>query len=255
MRFHRALVSALLLALGAPQLACAQGDGSSANAPSTTAPFAGPDPDTLFKGRMGGTVGKDIVDVMPNARRIAVPAFRVAFVIENHVSAQVRGVYLPGGIDHSGANSSFHLSLQGVTEGTLSRITDQAYATLLKEIAASGREVVPVSDYKDLLGGFQTSPQGLLKEHGGQKVAFFAPSSLPLIFQIHDGPWGTGGFDLTNYRKLEEISVKTNAAVIAPIVVVNFAKMRSSGNHSALASSAAETGAELAMSVAQMYSF
>ena len=213
------------------------------------------DPDTVFKGRMGGTFGKDIIDVMPNAKRIAVPLFRVAFVIENQVSAQVRGVYLPGGIDHSGARSSFHLTLQGVTEPTLRAITDQAYATLLKELAASGREVVPLSEMKELFAGLQTSPQGLLKEHAGQKVAFFTPKDLPLAFMLHDGPWGAGGFDLTNYRKLEEISVKTNAAVITPLVVVNFAKMRSSGNRSALTASAAETGAELGMSVAAMQVF
>jgi hypothetical protein len=220
-----------------------------------SAPEGAADPDTVFKGRMGGTFGKDIIEVMPNAKRIAVPLFRVAFVIENHVSAQSRGAYLPGGIDHSGARSSFHLTLQGVTEPTLRAVTDQAYAALLKELAASGREVVPVAEYKELFAGLQTSPQGMLKEHGGQKVAFFTPKDLPLAFMIHDGPWGTGGFDLTNYRKLEEISVKANAAVIAPIVVVNFAKMSSSGNRSALTQRTAETGAELGMSVAGMQVF
>src|SRR5205085_101534 len=106
-------------------------------------------------------------------------------------------------------------------------------------------EVVPVAEMKELFAGFQVSPQGLLKEHAGQKLAFFSPKDLPLVFQLHDGPWGAGGFDLTNYRRFEEISVKTNAAVIAPVVIVNFAKMRSSGNRSALTASAAETGAEL----------
>jgi hypothetical protein len=213
------------------------------------------DPDTLFKGRMGGTFGKDIVEVMPNAKRVAVAAFRVAFVTENNVSAQVRGSYLPGGLDHSGAHSSFHLTLQGVSERTLRAITDQAYAALLKELAASGREVVPAAELADLYTGLQVSPQGMFKEHSGQKAAFFSPTGMPLFFMLHDGPWGTGGFDLTNYRKLEEISVKTNAAVIAPVVIVNFARMRSSGNRSALTASAAETGAELAVSVSQMHVF
>jgi hypothetical protein len=234
-------------------VACALVAGAGIAHAQTEAPAV--DPDTIFKGKMGGTFGKDIVDVMPNATRIAIPAFRVAFIIENHVSAQVRGTYLPGGIDHSGAHSSFHLKLQGVTEKTLQAITDQAYAAVVKELAASGREVVPAAEMKELMTGFQTSPQGLLKDHGGQKAAFFAPTGMPLVFMIHDGPWGTGGFDLANYRKLEEISVKTNAAVIAPIVIVNFAKMSSSGNRSSLTARAAETGAELAMSVAQMQVF
>jgi len=239
MRFARLMLGAILF--GAAALVHAQADA--------------PDPDTMFKGRMGGTFGKDIVDVLPNAKRVAVPAFRVAFVIENHVTAQTRGVYLPGGIDHSGSRTSLHVTLQGVTEPTLRAITDQAYQAFLKELAASGREVVPLAEMQPLFEGFQVSPQGLLKDHGGQKAAVFTPTGLPLVFMIHDGPWGSGGFDLTNYRKLEEISVKTNAAVIAPIIVVNFAKMRSSGNHSALTSSGSEVGAELAMSVPYMQVF
>ncbi|HSH92098.1 MAG TPA: hypothetical protein VK996_19085, partial [Ramlibacter sp.] len=52
------------------------------------------DPDAVFKGRMGGTFGKNIIEVMPAAKRIAVAGFKVAFVTNNAVSAQVRGSYL-----------------------------------------------------------------------------------------------------------------------------------------------------------------
>ena len=102
-------------------------------------PEGAPDPDTYFKGRMGGTFGKDMKEVLPNAKRVAIPAFRVAFVMDNKISAQVRGAYLPGGIDHSGARSSFQVTLQGVSPQTLQALTDRAYAHFLRELATTGR--------------------------------------------------------------------------------------------------------------------
>lgn len=237
MQFARILAAAALC--GASLAAHAQSD----------------DPDTLFKGKMGGTFGKDMTAVMPDAKRVIVPQFRVGFVIENKVSAQVRASYLPGGIDRSGAMSSYHVKAEGLTPRGLQQVTDAAYATFLKELAASGREVVPFSEVKDLLATMNTAQNGTMKDQNGMNVAFFSPTGMPLTFMIHDGQWGSGGFDLTNYRKLEEISMKSNAAVISPLIIVNFARMSSSGNQSGLVSNRAETGAELGMSVQGMQVF
>lgn len=219
-----------------------------------------PDPDAFFKGQMGGTFGKDMKDVMPNAKRIAIPAFRVAFVVDNKVSAQVRATYLPGGIDRSGARSSFQVGLQGVSPATMQLLTDRAYAEFLKQLAASGREVVPreqMGEFFAAAGATPASPgQPYTKEHNGQTLVFFAPTGMPLIFTHFDQPWGDRGFmDLTNYRKLEEFSGRWEAAVMAPTIVVNFAKMSSSGNRSGLTARSAETGAELGISVAGFNSF
>jgi hypothetical protein len=99
-------------------------------APAENAPASVPgelNPDTYFKGRMGGTFGKDIIEVMPGAKRIAVASFRVAFITDNSVSAQVRGSYLPGR-DSSGARSSLYVALKGVDAKTFQAITDKAYA-------------------------------------------------------------------------------------------------------------------------------
>lgn len=224
------------------------------------APDAAADPDTFFKGRMGGTFGKDMKEVMPNAKRIAIPAFRVAFVVDNKISAQVRGAYLPGGIDHSGARSSFQVSLQGVSNQTLQALTDRAYAHFLRELATTGREVVPRDQMKDFFAQVGATPTSVsapyTKEANGQTIMFFAPTGMPLVFTHFDQPWGDRGFiDLTNFRKLEEYSGRWEAAVMVPNIVVNFARMSSSGNRSSLTSRAAETGAELAMSVAGMSTF
>lgn len=224
------------------------------------APDGVPDPDTVFKGKTGGTFGKEMSEVLPNARRVAIPAFRVAFVVDNKVSAQVRAAYMPGGIDHSGARSSFQVTLQGVSPQTLQAITDRAYAHFVRELSAAGREVVPPEQMKEFfaaVGATPTSPAApYSKEHNGQTLLFFAPTGMPLVFTHFDNPWGDRGFlDLTNYRKLEEYSGRWEAAVMAPTIVVNFARMSSSGNRSALTARVAETGGELAMSVAAFNSF
>ena len=216
-------------------------------------------PDTYFKGKMGGTFGKDIIDVMPAAKRIAVASFRVAFVTDNSVSAQVRGSYLPGR-DSSGARSSLYVALKGVDPKTFQAITDKAYADLLAQLAASGREVVPMDQMGEFFASVNATPSDAAKPytkaHNGQTASFFAPSGMPLVFTHFDGGWGDRGmFDLNNYRRLEEYSFKWKAAVIAPLLVVNFAKMSSSGNQSGLMSRSAETGAELSMSVAALQSF
>lgn len=230
-------------------------------APAVSAPApAGPDgdPDAHFKGKMGGTFGKNIIDVLPAAKRVAVPAFRLAFITNNSVSAQVRGSYLPGR-DSSGASSSLHVALKGVDAATLQAITDKAYAQLLDELRKSGREVVPVEEMKEFFSTVNptesTAAKPYSKEQNGQTAQIFAPTGMPLVFTHFDQLGDRGAFDLNNYRRLGEFSQKWNAAVVAPLVIVNFARMSSSGNTSGFTSRTAETGAELAMSVAGYNSY
>jgi hypothetical protein len=243
------------------QAAAAQAPAApAADAPATaTATASDLNPDSYFKGKMGGTFGKDIIEVMPAAKRIAVASFRVAFVTDNSVSAQVRGSYLPGR-DTSGARSSLYVALKGVDAKTFQAIADKAYADLLAQIAASGREVVPMDQMGEFFASVNATPSDAARPYAkslnGQTASFFAPSGMPLVFTHFDGGWGDrGAFDLNNYRRLEEYSFKWKAAVIAPLLVVNFAKMSSSGNQSGLMSRSAETGAELSMSVAALHSF
>ena len=229
-------------------------------APAVGAPAATPDgdPDAHFKGKMGGTFGKNIIDVLPAAKRVAVPAFRLAFITNNSVSAQVRGSYLPGR-DTSGASSSLHVALRGVDAATLQAITDKAYAQLLDELRKSGRDVVPVEEMKEFFGTVNptesTTAKPYSKEQNGQTAQIFAPTGMPLVFTHFDPLGDRGAFDLNNYRRLGEFSQKWNAAVMAPLVIVNFARMSSSGNTSGFTSRTAETGAELAMSVAGYNSY
>ncbi|HET8772548.1 MAG TPA: hypothetical protein VFP80_02105, partial [Thermoanaerobaculia bacterium] len=77
----------------------------------------------------------------------------------------------------------------------------------------------------------------------------FSPSGLPLWFQVGDA-WGDAGLSQKNMRAFNELSKSANAPVtIAPLIVVDFAHMESSGNRSGLIARRAEVGASLAMSI------
>ncbi len=211
------------------------------------------DPDQHFKGKMGGTFGKDVVQVMPNGKRVAVAGFRVAFITENTVTAQVRASYMPGR-DTSGASSTLHLVLSGVDQATMQRITDKAYADFLAQLRFAGREVVPLEELKEFLSGVEVSG-GAGKPYtasaNGQSATVFAPTGMPLWFSNWDQPWSDKSpFQQTNIRRVSEYSAKHKAIFIAPLIVVNFARMSSSGNQSGFVARSAETGAAMSMHVA-----
>lgn len=211
------------------------------------------DPDQFFKGKMGGTFGADVVEVLPNGKRVAVLGFRVAYVTHNTATAQVRASYLPGR-DSSGASSKLTVSLAGVDAATMQALTDQAYADFLAQLALAGREVVPPEEMKEFLGGLETTPssvaQPYAKDVQAMKLAYFAPTGMPLWFNNWDAQWGNAGpFDQANMRRIGEYSHKLNAIAIAPLIVVDFTRMSSSGNQSGLVARTAETGAELSMRV------
>jgi len=210
------------------------------------------DPDAHFRGKMGGTFGKNVIEVMPNSRRVAVAGFRVVFITENTVTAQVRGSYMPGR-DTSGARSTLKVSLSGVDQATMQAITDKAYADFLAQLRFAGRDVVPEEELKAFFGGVSSpvpAGQPYLKTANNQAAAVFSPRGVPLWFYSGDAPWGDAGpIDQKNIRSLAEAAARLKAITIAPMIVVNFARMMSSGNQSGFTARAAETGASLAMHV------
>lgn len=219
-----------------------------AAAPAATASAL--DPDQYFKGQTGGTFGKNVTEVLlPKSKRVAVAGFRVIFINYNTVSAQVRASYLPGR-DTSGAKSTMNVSLEGVDNATLQAITDKAHADFLAQLTAAGREVVPASELAEFHAAVEPSAQPYTKDLNGQKGAAFAPTGTPLFFTYADPGWtDKTPFNQKSYRLLAPLSEKLQAIVVAPMIVVDFAKMTSSGNQSGLTSRSAEVGGSLAMTV------
>lgn len=237
------LALGLALGLAAPLTAVA--------APAAT--LSSLDPDSYFKGKTGGTFGKDASKVLPGSKRVAVTGFRVIFVTGNTIKAQVRASYF-GGVDRSGANASMAVDLNGVDAVALQEITDKAYANFLEQLRLAGREVVPTSEFQDFLGGLEVTQQPYVKQvtqgYGKQTGMAYSPAGVPLWFSNWDMPWGDKGpFAQKNIRSQAALSEKLGAITVAPLIVVDFAQMSSSGNRSGFLARDAEVGATLALSV------
>jgi hypothetical protein len=219
----------------------------------TSAAITLPDlnPADWFDGKMGGTFGAKTVTAFAKSNRVAIAGFRVVFVTHDEARSISRASYLPGR-DMGTAKSRMEVDLQGVDEATMQKITDQAYQQFVAQLKSIGREVVPVDEMQPSFAGFKLATTkdvstGLLKGKA------FTPAGLPLWWQIGEG-WGDAGLGQKNMRAFNELSKNVKAPVtIAPMIVINFAQMSGSGNHSSLINRHAETGTTLSMTVPTFY--
>jgi hypothetical protein len=204
-------------------------------------------PSEWFDGKMGGTFGAKTVTAFAKSNRVAVSGFRVVFVTHNEARAFVGATYLPGGVETGSARAKMEVDLRGVDDATLQAITDKAYNTFLEQLKAAGREVVvpDAASYAE----FKTNPVPQEVNVGLLKGKAFSPTGMPLWWQVGDS-WGDAGLSQKNMRAFNKQSEALKATVtIAPMIVIDFAHMQSSGNHSGLVRRRAEVGASLAMSV------
>lgn len=205
-------------------------------------------PTEWFDGKMGGTFGEKTVNAFGRSKRVVIAGFRVVFVTHNETHAITRGAYMPGGRETGTAKAKMEVDLLGVDDATLQAITDAAYQRFVDQLKAAGREVLSIEQTKSLYAGFQTSPVPQEVTKALLRGRAFSPAGLPLWWQVGD-PWGDSGFSQTNMRAFNELSKATDAIAIAPGIVIDFARMQSSGNSSGYASSTASVGAKLTMSV------
>lgn len=217
------------------------------------APIQLPDlnPTEWFDGKMGGTFGAKTVTAFAKSNRVAVTGFRVVYVTHNEARAVVRASYLPGR-ETGTARAKMEVDLVGVDDATLQAITDRAYQLFIDQLKAAGREVVAADPAS--YAAFKTAtpvPQEV--KTGLLKGKAFSPTGMPLWWQIGDA-WGDAGLGQKNMRAFNMQSEKLNAPVtIAPLIVVDFAHMESSGNRSGLVARRAEVAASMAMSIPTFY--
>lgn len=203
-------------------------------------------PSEWFDGKMGGTFGAKTVTAFAKSNRVTVAGFRVVFVTHNEARAFVRASYLPGR-DTGSASAKMEVDLKGVDDATMQAITDAAYQRFVEQLKAAGREVVTpdAASYAT----FKTATAPMEVKTGYLKGKAFSPAGVPLWFQVGDA-WGDAGLSQKNMRAFNELSKSANAAIaIAPLIVIDFAHMESSGNRSGLVARRAEVGASLAMSI------
>ena len=224
--------------------------GAATQSPPLPAFISLPDltPAEWFDGKMGGTFGEKTVNAFGRSKRVVIAGFRVVFVTHNETHAITRGTYMPGGRETGTAKAGMEVDLLGVDDATLQAITDAAYQRFVDQLKAAGREVLSVEQTKSLYSGFQSSPVPQEVTRQLLRGRAFSPAGLPLWWQVGD-PWGDSGLSQTNMRAFNELSKATDAIAIAPGIVIDFARMQSSGNSSGYGSSTASVGAKLTMSV------
>ena len=211
-------------------------------------------PSEWFDGKMGGTFGAKTATAFAKSNRVAIGGFRVVFVTHNEARAFSGATYLPGGVERGSARAKMEVDLQGVDDATMQAITDRAYQRFIEQLKAAGREVVTLDELKPTYAGFNTAtanPQPV--DVGLLKGKAFAPTGMPLWWQVGDS-WGDAGIGQKNMRAFNKQSEALKAPIsIAPMIVIDFAHMESSGNKSGLIQRRAEVGASLAMSVSTFY--
>lgn len=116
-------------------------------------------------------------DKLKGVRRVVVPQFRIEFQTRAEASAS-DGRYLGGG-QHASASNSAYVHLKGVDDTLLQKLTDQAYAQFVKELAGQGIEVIGpdtlagVEEYEPVLR--VGKPSGETLETKDSISRFFAP--------------------------------------------------------------------------------
>jgi hypothetical protein len=218
---------------------------SANTAPSITLPDL--NPSEWFDGKMGGSFGAKTVTAFAKSNRVAISGFRVVFVTHNEAKAIVRASYLPGR-ETGTARAKMEVDLRGVDDATMQAITDRAYALFVEQLKAAGREVV-TPDAASYAAFKVVTPTPQEVNIGPLKGKAFSPNGVPLWWQVGDS-WGDAGLGQKNMRAFNQQSEALKAPVtIAPMIVIDFAHMQSSGNKSGLIARRAEVGASLAMSV------
>lgn len=233
-----------------PAAAPIQGVAALGTAASPRSIISLPDlnPAEWFDGKMGGTFGEKTVNAFARSNRVVIAGFRVVFVTHNETHAITRGTYMPGGRETGTAKATMEVDLQGVDDATLQTITNAAYQRFIDQLKAAGKEVLSIEQTKSLYADFKISPVPQEVTREALRGRAFSPTGVPLWWQGGD-PWGDSGLSQANMRAFNEFSKATNAIAIAPGIVVDFARMQSSGNSSGYGSSTASVGAKLAMSV------
>jgi hypothetical protein len=250
MKLRRTLRSILVTAFAVCSFS-AFAQPAPAAAPAITLPDL--NPSEWFDGKMGGTFGAKTVTAFAKSNRVAVSGFRVVFVTHNEAQAMVRASYLPGGVETGAAKAKMEVDLKGVDDATLQAITDRAYQLFVDQLKAVGREVIAPEEMQASFAAFKVVPVPMEVNTGPLKGKAFSPAGLPLWWQVGDS-WGDAGLGQKNMRAFNQQSESLKAPIsIAPMIVIDFAHMQSSGNRSGLMARRAEVGASLAMSIPTFY--
>lgn len=203
--------------------------------------------------------------LLKKAQPLSVAGFRVAFIVSDKATAYAGSSLANlGNSTGSGAktitqakNVSVTVDLAGVDLAVMQRIADRAYEKFLEQLATTGRPLIPVDTIK-ANEGFQKLKLASVapgkpytrqpKMSDARRFVVVSPSALPLWFTHLDQPLGDqGAGSLGNWRALNQLSAGTKSVIIVPQIVIDFAKLKSSGRSTIGSSANVEADAEMSL--------
>jgi hypothetical protein len=183
--------------------------------------------------------------ILSRAPAIAVAGYRVVFVVRNGIAASA---------DAGNVSAETLVSLAGVSSAQLQAIADDAYADLLRQLAATGRPVIDLQAMKGSKGflKLETTPTSIDQPYtkkpfaDSRTFATYTPGSLPLWWGHFDVPLGDKGpATLGNWRALNQLSVDQKCVVLVPKLTLDFAALKGSGHSTFGANASTEAKASL----------
>lgn len=172
--------------------------------------------------------------------RVAVPAYRVVFVVQNSASARAGGALDSVGPGfNTGSKSSITMVLENVTPQQMQDIADQAYFDFANKLRESGIEMVPYEELRqaksyqelDLTPASPEEPYSKSPWGDARHFIVMGPRPLPLWFGHFDAPIGDKNpFNQGNSKKMFTLSKELNAVVVIPQISIDFASLKSSGS-------------------------
>jgi len=178
-------------------------------------------------------------DALSTSNKVAIAKFNLTFVVEDRVAATTG----------DGNAAVMDVVLSGVSKAQFQAITDAAYADLVAQLKAAGREIVPVEKIRETVGYHGITfmgPSGaswntgmdteILTTQERTIVAGYWPSGLP--------GWYFDVFNNNNHNAVPFLASELKATVLSVDITVHFTEMETSGRGSAWFSSDASVNAK-----------
>lgn len=204
-----------------------------------------------------------VPELAGRAAKVAIAGYRVGFVIKNSAAA-----YAGAGLSNIGQstgnirtitqsqNKRIDVALDNVSLALMQAITDRLYADFVERMKAGGREVVPFEQVAQreafrriAIAETKAGAAYTVSPTGDQRhFIVMAPTGMPLWFVHGDQLGNLGPFQIDNWKAISTVSHELQATAVTAQVIVDFARMESSGRSNW--SSRASVGADPQLSIA-----
>jgi len=165
-----------------------------------------------------------VTDILKQADPVALPGYRLGFVVRNGINAITTG---------GRAMAQTDVNLAGLDLAMARAIADEALADFTEQVRATGRRVIGFDEIRaqPAYSELKLAPipwTGRIPADA-RTFAYVAPNNHDLFFINLDVPNNQGAFGLTNGRAYTKICAGLGAITAMPTLVIDFAELTRSG--------------------------